>query len=263
VNISTPLPNDLRATPLTENCEKVFATAQHITVGISPFNSYFSLARIHQILEWALAHFAYVDVFLPGTEAQNNLIACGYSETDARRSATKAINKMRNRAVSALLALGVGDAHAHGMVHSLSDLCGEPAYESRREQAYTAFERDPNFRAGCEQMAHGVLKGRLDGDVEADARQLSLMIPYLFAELPVLIDSPAVLGVPASVTCYHSIIPIVRPMFEGKFDLVPSKEQGYLVLATPEARSTQSPQAPSIVRHMVDAATYGADPSYA
>ena len=78
-----------------------------------------------------------------------------------------------------------------------------------------------------------------------------------------LIDSPAVLGVPASVTCYHSVIPIVRPMFEGKFDLVPSKEQGYLVLATPDASSTQSPRASSIVSHMVDAATYEADPSYA
>ena len=104
-----PASDDLRATPLTENCERVFATAQHITVGISPFNSYFSLAGIHQILEWALAHFAYVDVFLPGIEAQNSLMACGYSETDARRSATRAINKMRNRAVSALLELGVDD----------------------------------------------------------------------------------------------------------------------------------------------------------
>ncbi|MFJ9011657.1 tRNA-dependent cyclodipeptide synthase [Streptomyces canus] len=94
------------AVPLTEHCRAAFTTRVHACVGISPFNSYFSAARIAALTHWALASFEQVHFFVPDTAAAHTLEALGYSPERAAWKARRQGQYVRNKIVRALIEAG-------------------------------------------------------------------------------------------------------------------------------------------------------------
>ncbi|MER5918498.1 tRNA-dependent cyclodipeptide synthase, partial [Streptomyces sp. NPDC001982] len=100
----------MTATPLSGRCADAVARAEHACFGISPFNSYFSTARVRELAAWGLARFERVDFFVPDAPSAFTLEALGYTPEKAAWKARRQGQYIRNKIVTALKSLGVSDA---------------------------------------------------------------------------------------------------------------------------------------------------------
>ncbi|MFG2460121.1 tRNA-dependent cyclodipeptide synthase [Streptomyces sp. NPDC048523] len=89
-------------------------------------------------------------------------------------------------------------------VAEFSDFYGTPAYRTARERVTRAHQEQPAFHATCTRMVTGVLRTTMPTDWTPTADQLTAGTEYLDRELPFLLDTPAILGVPASVFAHRA-----------------------------------------------------------
>ncbi|WP_219108364.1 tRNA-dependent cyclodipeptide synthase, partial [Austwickia sp. TVS 96-490-7B] len=84
---------------LTESCRGVLGSAEHVCVGVSPFNGYFHQRRVTELVGWAVSSFPRVSFFVPDVSAVHTLVALGYEEgrarVKARRQGRYVVNKVR------------------------------------------------------------------------------------------------------------------------------------------------------------------------
>ncbi|NUT41684.1 MAG: tRNA-dependent cyclodipeptide synthase [Thermoactinospora sp.] len=202
----------VEAHPLTARCAKIFATREHILLGVSALNGYFTVPTLTTLLGWATAQFARVDVLVPGMELAGTLMAKGYERPRARKKAREEINNTRNRVSRALEAAG-----ATGVgVFSWTDLYGEVAYEKTRQEIGLLYESDGEFREHC----HTAL-----AEVLGAAEHAGSALPFLLAELPFMVNTPEILGTRTSLFCYPKLLPMGEWLFSGN---IPSANQGIL-----------------------------------
>ncbi|MFI6359590.1 tRNA-dependent cyclodipeptide synthase [Streptomyces sp. NPDC050743] len=104
------------ASPLSTTCAEILSQADHACIGVSPFNSYFSVGRIRQLAEWAYERLARVDFFIPDGPSAYTLQALGYPPQRAEWKARRQGQYTRNRISNALrdLAAGTDDSRILG-----------------------------------------------------------------------------------------------------------------------------------------------------
>jgi len=115
-----------------------------------------------------------------------------------------------------------------------SDFRANPRYCAIRDHAEQLCRRPGDFQAVCRDLAGQGIAGRLkatglEGAAITEA-QLQTALPFVFAEAPFLIDSPALLQVPESLLAYHRLGPIATGLFSGRFPLAAEPRQGFIVL---------------------------------
>jgi tRNA-dependent cyclodipeptide synthase len=202
----------VEAHPLTARCAKIFAAREHVLLGVSALNGYFTVPTLTTLLDWATAQFTRVDVLVPGIELAGTLVARGYERPRARKKAREEINNTRNRVCRALEAAGATEVG----VFSWTDLYGEAAYEKTRREIGLLYESDREFRVHCQAALAEVL-----GTTEHTESAL----PFLLAELPFVVNTPEILGTHSSVFCYPRLLPMAEWLFSGN---IPSPCQGIL-----------------------------------
>jgi cyclo(L-tyrosyl-L-tyrosyl) synthase len=211
------------------------ARRDHALLGISPWNSYYRPRRIEELVAWACREFRSVDVLVPGYEAAYTLMAGGTETLEAVHRARKVGPQLRNPAYRALQRAGVADWQRR--VHSWTELANRPAYAALRAAAEEAYVHDPVVRDACRTVARTAVRHAAGGEERADAR-IELAVRYALAELPLLLDTPAILSVPSSVFVYHRRIELVEPVVDGRSThLAPAPGQGYAVVTPTGAGS--------------------------
>ncbi|MEV6206429.1 tRNA-dependent cyclodipeptide synthase [Kitasatospora sp. NPDC051914] len=224
-----------QAFPFSERCRRVFARGDHLLIGVSPGNSYFSARRIAELVHWGKEFFDAVDIVHADLHVDAQFGAQGYPPEAALRRAAKEVKTTRRR-----IERGVADAGRDGVrAHALSDFTGSAAYRRLHGAALDALATDPPFREATERMAHGFLRSRLDGGTP-DPEHLAAAVDYIAAELPFFLDTPALLGVPSSVACYHLELPLTAVLFGRTEGLSAAAGQAYAVVrpADPAAGRT-------------------------
>ncbi|MBU7598279.1 tRNA-dependent cyclodipeptide synthase [Streptomyces sp. P38-E01] len=219
--------------PATDNCRDIHRRGRHVLLGVSPFNSRFSDAYIARLVRWAHAAFARVDVLLAGERtAALQLEALGTPEGKARYKARRAIRRNRRSVEEALVRLNVRSGEIG--VHQISDFEEQSAYRRFLALATTAYERDPAFRGACLEMAAKAVLGRLrtvhGRTTPVTAAQAEHAAPYVLAELPFFLHTPALLGVEESLLAYHQRWELGERIFAGSFTLTAGPHQGYLTV---------------------------------
>ena len=68
---------------VSQNCETIYSVRHHATLGISPFNSYFSEQNILLLVEWVSKNFNNFNIFVPDTLPIHTFIALGYEQARA------------------------------------------------------------------------------------------------------------------------------------------------------------------------------------
>ncbi|WP_063824460.1 tRNA-dependent cyclodipeptide synthase [Streptomyces sp. CdTB01] len=222
----------LVVTPLSTNCAAALARAEHACVGISPFNSYFSVGRIRQIAQWAYRRFARVDFFVPDGPSAYTLQALGYPPERAEWKARRQGQYTRNRINSALRDLGVRDGGSR--ILGWTELQGDAAFARLHAEGWVLYERDEDFQAACRETSAWVLSGRLPASRRPDENQVDCAVRYFLAELPVFLDTPAIVGADASVFCYHQPPPFLYRLYRSELTCQPAPGQGFVVV-TPSA----------------------------
>ncbi|WP_246033500.1 tRNA-dependent cyclodipeptide synthase [Streptomyces hundungensis] len=213
--------------PFTRSCHHIWDEGDHVLIGVSPGNSYFSAGRITELVRWASARFSRIDLIYADLHVAELFSALGYEEEHAARRASKELKAVRRRIVR-----GVEEADLPGTlvgVHGLSEFATNPVYDLLHRRVRHFLATDPHVRAGCERMAGHFLATKVGGPT-ASAEQLAACLDYIAAELPFFLDTPGILGVPSSVSCYHAQIPLTELLYAKGGGLRASRNQAYAVV---------------------------------
>ncbi|WP_433272115.1 tRNA-dependent cyclodipeptide synthase [Actinosynnema sp. CS-041913] len=224
----------LRPLPLTEQCAGPLSRAEHVCLGISPFNSHFTIERIADLARWASAGFHRFHFFVPDGPSAFTLEALGYDPGRAARKAQRQGNYTRNKILRALEQ--VRAPNPDELILDSSALDGNRAYLRLLSQAHQRFAADPEFARQCLGATGWVLDRRLPEGESPTGDQLRSAVRYFLAELPMFVSTVEVAGVGSSVFAYHQRVPFLAHLYGGELSWRPHPEQGFVVLehAVPE-----------------------------
>ncbi|WP_331770352.1 tRNA-dependent cyclodipeptide synthase (plasmid) [Embleya sp. NBC_00888] len=221
--------------PCTHGSRSVLERAEHVLIGLSPWNSYYKPRVVEALVGWASANFARVDVFVPGDEAAHTLAAAGAQPTEAVRRARYAIGRLRAPARRGLKRAGVPDPDLH--LHSWTQLSERPPYQRCLKRVRDAYHTDEAIRGACRRTARAAVR-HLAGR-EPTEEQVDQAVGYAIAELPLILDGPNIFGTKSSLFVYHREMDLLSPFISGSSSaLRPAPGQGYAVVRSPEADST-------------------------
>jgi cyclo(L-tyrosyl-L-tyrosyl) synthase len=217
------------ATPFSERCAGLVDAGHHVFLGISPGNGYFSEDRLVALLRWAAVRFTRVEIAHPdpGTVARTYL-GRGYEPPHARARARRDVRQTANRISRAVTAVRIDPARLR--VARFSDFYDTPAYRAALERVTRAHQEQPAFHATCTRMVTGVLRATMPTDWTPTADQLTVGAEYLDRELPFLLDTPAILGVPASVFAYRATPALAGFLYGPDAPLPAADTQGFVTL---------------------------------
>lgn len=194
--------------PFTRSCADLLSRGEHALIGVSAGNSYFTQERLTRLLHWAGPRFSRVDVLHTDLHLETMHRAEGADEEQATRRTKRALRDVRRRIRRALEMADTAPAQLRSL--ALSETVDLPGYHTARERLEQEFTTNPRVRGACEGHVAQLL-GEQPGSYSARFRA---GLAYLRAELPFLLATPEVLGVPSSVCCYHDLLPVVQELHE-------------------------------------------------
>ncbi|MES5819568.1 tRNA-dependent cyclodipeptide synthase [Streptomyces sp. RG80] len=215
--------------PFTPHCEVIRAAGDHAVIGVSPGNSYFSARRVLDLARWSVALFERVDFVYTDLHVAEMYEASGYPADDARRKAVKNLRGVRAKVLGAVQAVDPGGTRLRA--HAMSELRARSAYRDLHEHLTARLGTDEEFRTTCEQLVGTFLSGKIEDVTEA---QREVCLAYVCAEAPLFLDTPAILGVPSSLNCYHQLLPMAELLYAPGAGLRASRNQGHAIVTPAE-----------------------------
>ncbi|MCB5166595.1 tRNA-dependent cyclodipeptide synthase [Streptomyces bambusae] len=232
INNDTSFEPSFEVLPFTRTCRHIWEDGDHVLIGVSPGNSYFSADRIAGLAQWATERFAQVDFVYADLHVDRMFAAFGYTREHAGKRAAKEIKAVRRRILKGVEESG--SPHAEIRVRALSEFQDNEVYKLLHRRVLHFLESDDEFRKGCERMAlHFVGSKVPDGESITD-EQLQVCFDYIAAELPFFLDTPSILDVPSSVSAYHVTMPLTEVLYARGGGLRATRNQAYAVVR-PEA----------------------------
>ncbi|MFB7515920.1 tRNA-dependent cyclodipeptide synthase [Streptomyces sp. NPDC056144] len=223
----------LRLQPYTDHCRVIAEEGAHVVIGVSPGNSYFTAQRLRELTRWGTDHFDQVDLVYTDLHVADMYEALGYGPDEARRKAVKNL-----RGVRAKVGAAAAEADPAGLrvrARGMSEFQALPAYRELHRQVLAAVDGDPVVRETCDALTGIFLAGKLTPGQEASALQKDVCRAYICAEVPLFLDTPAILGVPSSLNCYHQALPLADLLYARGTGLRASRNQGHGILTPVEA----------------------------
>ncbi len=225
----------LRLQPYTDHCRVIADEGAHVVIGVSPGNSYFTAQRLRELTRWGLDHFDQVDLVYTDLHVADMYEALGYAADEARRKAVKNL-----RGVRAKVGAAVAEADPTGVrvrARGMSEFQALPAYQELHRQVVAAVDEDPVVRETCDALTGIFLAGKLAPGQEPSSLQKEVCRAYISAEVPLFLDTPAILGVPSSLNCYHQALPLADLLYARGTGLRASRNQGHGILTPVEGDS--------------------------
>lgn len=222
-----------RVEPYTRHCQVIHEEGAHAVIGVSPGNSYFSARRLHDLAVWGLGHFARVDLVYTDLFVAEMYEASGYGPDDARRKAAKNLRGLRAKLRDATSAADPSRARLHW--RPMSDFRTDAAYREIHRQLKRRLETDAELRRVCEELVIRFLTAR---GQEPTGHRRAVCLEYVCAEAPLFLDTPAIIGVPSSLNCYHQLLPLAELLYSRGAGLRASRNQGHAVVTPAEGFPT-------------------------
>lgn len=218
----------LEIEPLTAECARVHPDASDVCIGVSPFNSYFSVERLINLARWGLREFGTCHFFVPDELAAYTLEATGYAPNKARQKAWRQGRYVYNKVRTALESLDVPDPER--LIMDMQRLRANDVYVELFNDVQNMFDTDPDFERACLDASHWVLDKKLpEGQVPTE-EQLRSAVRYFLAELPLFAGSGRIVGQPSSMFVYHQRVDFLEKFFNRELSLWPNNGQGFLVV---------------------------------
>jgi cyclo(L-tyrosyl-L-tyrosyl) synthase len=153
----------------------------------------------------------------------------GYAPEKAAWKARRQGQYTRNKIVTALGSLGVADAYKR--VLGWTELEGNTAFGRLHASGLRRYDEDAAFRDACREVTGWVLAGKLPAGQAPDEEQVEHAVRYFLAELPLFIDTAAIVGADTSVFCYHQPPAVLCRLYGGELSWRPAAGQGFAVVA--------------------------------
>lgn len=220
--------------PVTDNCRRILEKRRHVLIGVSPFNSYFSEARLRELAAWARETFESMHLFIPDVPTTYTLLALGYSHKEATWKARRQVRYVLNKIERALEAVGLARENATKVILNWQKLDANARYHTLLEKATQAYEHDRSFRNDCRDAAWWVLEKRLGQPTERTTVNLDLAAKYLLSEMPLFVDTPGILDKESSLFAYHQCPQLLERLYQGHYHLRVSNNQGFVRVTCPK-----------------------------
>ncbi|MER5390982.1 tRNA-dependent cyclodipeptide synthase [Saccharopolyspora sp. NPDC002686] len=233
-NLQTGPVHGFEVEPISARCREIWERGEHVLIGVSTGNSYFSQERLTSLARWAGHFFDRIDVMYVDTCIEGTLISSGLTAHEASRLVKSRLRDMRRKLRRVVESLGSTADRVR--VRPLSEFLQEDAYRAVRRRAEEELARNPQFASVCEDMVRRYLAGKC-ADGRCTPEGVRAGMDYLLAELPFFLDSPNLFDVRSSSACYHVSTPLVEYLVQANSDVLPaSRSHGYLVVKPAEAQ---------------------------
>lgn len=223
----------MKEEPVTAGCAAILRAREHVVVGVSPFNSYFTEEKIAELINWAKENFRAFHLYVPDGPARFTLEALGYPENRARKKAGRQGRWLLNKIRRALCASGIEEAEAEQLILCSKTLDRDDAYRRLAEEVDVICESDASFHEGCVETSRWVLNGQAGDPDEVTREMLESAVRYLKAELPLFMNSPAIVGAASSVFAYHQCPPFLENLFKKRRGQIVNPRQGFVRVTAP------------------------------
>ncbi|AWZ08165.1 MULTISPECIES: tRNA-dependent cyclodipeptide synthase [unclassified Streptomyces] len=218
--------------PYTPHCQVIHHEGDHAVIGISPGNSYFSAQRVLDLAQWGMRNFQQVDIIYTDLHVADMYEALGYDPDEARRKAVKNLRGVRAKVNNA--AAETDPTGVRLRARPMSALTDIPAYRALHSHLTNLLDNDPEFRTTCDSLVDSFLSSKVLDGKAATTRQREVCLKYVCAEAPLFLDTPAILGVPSSLNCYHQLLPMAELLYSRGYGLRASRNQGHAVITPAE-----------------------------
>lgn len=210
---------------LTPSCARALSMGDAAVIGVSPFNSYFSEARIAILAAWAMEQFNAVYYYVPDGPSINTLLAQGYSEQKAERKARRQSAWLFNKICRADHLAGGTGVEMRVLNSAVLDQHG--AYQRLLAKVKRRHAQDHRLRKACQKCSSWILRNYVP---EPDQRAIALAVEYLLAEIPLFTHAAEILDTASAVFVYHQCPAFVRGLYAGEHGLSVAANQGYAVV---------------------------------
>jgi len=214
--------------PVSNICASIFEAKIHAVIGVSPFNSYFSEARLAALFGWAHDTFDSFHVFVPDEATKYTLEAVGYGEAKAAKKARRQANYLLNKIRRALL--GADPNFNMSKILTNGILAVNEPYRRLLANVEDRFDNDAVFHQQCLECTRWVLKNQIETTDDIDDAMLMLAVRYLLEEMPLFMDSAGIVGVTSSVFCYHNCPAVLNGLYKDRSNGIIKQNQGFLVV---------------------------------
>jgi len=218
----------MKEEPVTADCAAILRAREHVVVGVSPFNSYFTEEKIAELISWAKANFRAFHIYVPDGPSQFTLEALGYPETKARKKASRQGRWLLNKIRRALCAAELEEGKAEQLILCSKSLEHDEAYRRLSQEVDAICAVEASFYEGCVETSRWVLNGQAGDPEEVTREMLESAVRYLKAELPLFMDSPAIVGASSSVFAYHQCPPFLESLFQTRRGEIINERQGFV-----------------------------------
>ncbi|SDK49585.1 cyclo(L-tyrosyl-L-tyrosyl) synthase [Streptomyces indicus] len=232
---SQPFTQKFHVAPYTAHCRVICEDGDHAVIGVSPGNSYFSAQRIHDLALWGLALFRQVDFVYTDLHVAEMYEAFGYAPEDARRKFVKNLRGVRAKVNNAVAALDPEGERLRAQ--PMSSFTENPAYREIHRHLQDRLAHDDDFRTTCDALVDTFLSDKVLDGGKATAEQREVCLRYVCAEAPLFLDTPAILGVPSSLNCYHQLLPMAELLYSRGHGLRASRNQGHAIVTPAEGEA--------------------------
>ncbi len=210
--------------------EEIFSKKEHILLGISPFNSYFSEEMIGYWIKWAQKTFTSFNIFVPDTLPVHTFIALGYSEAKAKSKAKRQASYLKNKISRALLKLGFSTQDLNNLLIDMNFLEANESYNRLKEKCYSLYKDNLEFRNECDQCTGWVLNGHPAKELKEE--HLNIAVRYILDEMPLFLNTPSILNKSSSIFSYHQTPQLLNYLYTNHMENeYVALNQGYLELS--------------------------------
>ncbi|MFG2652029.1 tRNA-dependent cyclodipeptide synthase [Streptomyces sp. NPDC048436] len=213
--------------PYSPNCKVIHDAGDHAVIGISPGNSYFTHQRVIDLAEWGLTHFDQVDLIYTDLHVVDTYLAQGYSPDSAQRKMIKNLRGVRAKVNAAVETLDAGD-RLRG--RPMSALLPSDDYRRIRRNLDDLLTIDAEFREACDALIGTFLTSKVLNGAEPTPEQRKACLDYVCAEIPLFLDTPAIMRVPSSLNVYHQALPLADLLYSRGCGLRASRNQGHAIV---------------------------------
>ena len=198
-------------------------------IGISPFNSYFSVEQILKIIFWIDREFDSFSIFMPDQISQYTLQALGYDQQRICYKIRKQDNYLKNKINKALSCFYENKGENTKIdIITISTVIHQKAYQSIYKQCIDMFNTSNEFRNGCLETTEWILlNNKQSTNKSISFFNKNIAVQYFLYELPFMINSPKLLGIESCSFVYHSMPRFLKHIYAGGFV---SEAQQFLVL---------------------------------
>lgn len=186
---------EFRVEFIDEASKEIFQKKEHALIGISPSNGYYSTDRIEKIIKYFFLNKINFSIFLGQGMSYFNFLALGYSEKEAKKKTLERDQILQKKVDNALLKHGIPSTK----IIDFKNLQKTEIYKKYFDQYRDFITQESEFIK---------LTDEISRQLQFNGSRKNIIYPeiarnYFLAEMPLLLNSPDILGVSSSCFIYH------------------------------------------------------------